>query len=102
MARIIGIDQVHQAHAIEIHDFLQRPAGQAMMNALAARRPKLNASSVEKAGTQGLRASGWEECMTEIITISEERGEVSPLIDKPMNMSLADDAREDKKPLGKV
>lgn len=65
--------EVPNAHAIEISEFLQKPAGQSLLNALYARRPEITGDDMEKRAMSGSSAQGWESCIEEIGIIAADR-----------------------------
>jgi hypothetical protein len=95
--------EVPNAHAIEIAEFIYKPAGQSLIHALTARRPNMRAATLEEQALKSREALGWENCINEILTICSERGETVDLGEsKPINPSLADDKDPKYRPTGKV
>jgi len=93
--------EVPNGHAIEIMEFLARPAGQSLMTALQAERPSLGGTNFEERAINSGVAEGWEACMEKIYEIAEARAGGNELLgDRPMNPSLADDRDPKHRPQG--
>jgi len=91
--------EIPVAFSIDINDFLNRPAGQALMQALQSRRPSMKGSNFEERSINSGIAQGWEECMAEIKKLAAERPFTQDLgQDKPINPSLEDDRDPSRRP----
>jgi hypothetical protein len=93
--------EVSNAHAIEIMEFLGKPAGKTLVQALYSRRPDITGTNMEAKAMSGSVAEGWEKCIEEIVAISLARPAAEDFHkDKYINPS--DDDNPNKRPTGKV
>lgn len=91
--------EIPVAHALELNEFLARPAGLTLLKALQERRPSMKGVGFEERSINSGIAQGWEECMAEIKKIASERPFTQDLgQDKPINPSLEDDRDPSKRP----
>ncbi len=88
--------KIPNAHAIDIAEFLTKPAGKSLLNALYARRP-----IIEQGDFKAGRAQGWEDAVDEIGVIALERPD-EPNPTDPLYMNPADDMDPKHRPKGKV
>ena len=87
------------AHALDIAEFLLRPAAITLFKALQERRPSMKGANFEERSINSGIAEGWELCMAEIEKIAHERNQPVDLgQDKLINPSLEDDRDPSKRP----
>jgi hypothetical protein len=80
-------------HAVDLDIFLKSPAGQSLMNALRFRRPDIgNAQTIEQQALVSREARGWEKCLEELVSISQERPR------EPMGNGFLDMSNDKPKP----
>lgn len=96
MSRLI---EVNNGEAVSIMTFLDSAPGQKLIAALKNRRPVISGKDMEERFGNSCKAEGWEACIEEMITIAETRNDPLDLGEsRPINPSLDDDRREDRKP----
>jgi hypothetical protein len=93
--------EIPNAHCIELAEFLNKPAGLSLMQALMNRRPPISGNTLEQKAMSGSVSEGWEKCTEEILNIAEERPEGTDLGQSKF-INPADDNDPKKKPQGKV
>lgn len=88
--------EIPNDHAIQIAEFLTKPAGKTLLSALYARRPDITAEPY----ASGV-AAGWERAVDEIAVIAVERVDATEAL-AVRYLRGDDDNDPDKKPTGKV